>query len=78
MAFTACRAASRDTIRRVSVEAWTAIIAAFVALMALYLSVQSASAAVRPADAAENKRISRSSCASTPNGLRTPKADHEG
>ena len=54
-AFTACRAASHDTIRRVSVEAWTAIIAAFVALMALYLSVQSASAAVRPADAAEKQ-----------------------
>ena len=52
---TACRAAGHESIRRVSVEAWTAIIAAFVALMALYLSVQSASAAVRPADAAEKQ-----------------------
>jgi Na+/H+ antiporter NhaC len=37
----------------VSVETWTAIIAAFVALVALYIIGQSA--AVRPADAAEKQ-----------------------
>ena len=51
----ACRAAGHDTIRRVSVETWLAIIGVFVALMALYFSGQSASAAVRPADAAEKQ-----------------------
>ena len=38
-----------------SVETWLAIIGVFVALMALYFSGQSASAAVRPADAAEKQ-----------------------
>ena len=54
-AFTACRAACHDSIRRVSVETWTAIIAALLAIVALYFSVQSASAAVRPGDAAEKQ-----------------------
>ena len=55
IAFAACRAAGHDTIRRVSVETWTAIIAALLAIVALYFSVQPASAAVRPADAAEKQ-----------------------
>ena len=38
-----------------SVETWTAIITAFVALTALFFSGQSASAAVRPADTAEKQ-----------------------
>ena len=51
----AWRAADHETIPRVSVETWAAIIGVFVALMALCFIGQPASAADRPADTAEKQ-----------------------